>query len=310
MNVEGLPEQLRPILCPIDDWNRSYRLALAFEAKMCGGKLLVCSANLLENQEQRPAARQLLFSFLKYMDSADFAPEVSVTEAQMRTFLADTTIMRRLRTKVKVVEGYEPEAEPEETGIAKSEMTASAEGKMSKPGAASAKAAASNPVENMVDGDPNTYWLAGGKYGGHYPFTVEFETDRDVLVKGLLIMPRQNHRDWEGQVKKYEVYAERKGQWVRLCQGELAASPDAKEILFPEPVTLRRLRIRLLEGFGAKGLSYWDRRAGRGFCMIQEDYADECVSLAEVDFLCDGADAAESVQVDYREGVTASEEIY
>ncbi len=310
MNVEGLPKQLRPILCPIDDWNRSYRLALAFEAKMCGGKLMVCSANLLENQDQRPAARQLLHSFLKYMYSSDFAPEVSVTEAQLKTFLADTAIMRKIQAKVRVVEGYEEEKEQSRTGNEERGMSAVKAAAVEEKMPTAAKAAMSNPVENILNGDPNTYWLAGGKYGGHYPFMLEFETAKAVLVKGLLIMPRQNHRDWEGQVKRYEVYIEQNGQWLKLCEGELAASPDAKEILFPERVILKKLRLRLLEGFGAGNLSYWDRRAGTGFCMVREDYVDECVSLAEVDFLCDEALAEESIRVEYREGITASEEIY
>lgn len=296
MNVEGLPSELRPFLCPIDDWNRGYRLALAFECKMCGGRLLVCSADLFGNLRQRPAARQLLHSFLKYMDSDGFAPEVSVTERQLKTFLADTAIMRRLEAKVRLVESGGLEQNMAQKGVS------------DEKGAAMG---AKYPAENLLDGDPGTYWLAGKRYGGgHYPFTLEFETAETVCLRGLLIMPRQNHRDWEGQVRTYEVLTEQNGQWVKLCGGEMAASPDPKEILFSAEVSLRRLRLKLLEGYGAKNLSYWDKRAETGFCLIQEDYADECVSLAEVDFLCSGAAAGGDVHVEYHESATASEEIY
>ncbi len=295
MNIEGLPGEIQPFLCPIDDWNRSYRLALAFEAELCGGKLLVCSADLLGDHEHRPAARQLLHSFLKYMDSADFAPKVSVTENQLKTFLADTTIMRRTGAKVRITEGYDP-------GRIMYEIA----GKKTP----AAKAAASNPVERLIDGDPNTFWLAGGAYGGSYPFTLEFETPEPVSVKGLLILPRQNHRDWEGQVKSYEVYVIKNGQWDKLCEGKLGASPDAKEILFPERITLTRLRLRLLEGFSARNTGYWDRKADIGFCFVQGEYVDSSVSIAEVDFLCDDFSEGKPLRVTYREGKTDSEEIY
>lgn len=295
MNIEGLPRELRPFLCPIDDWNRSCRLALAFEAEMCGGKLIVCSADLLGNQGQRPAARQLMHSFLKYMASDDFTPKVSVTEDQLKTFLADTTVMRRIGARVRITEGYDP-----------AEIVFETAGKKTP----AAKAAASNPVERLIDGDPNTFWLAGGKYGGSYPFTLEFEVPAPVLVRGLLILPRQNHRDWEGQVRSYEVYINQNGKWDKLCEGELAASPDAKEILFPESVTLTKLKFRLLEGFSARNTGYWDRKADIGFCFVQEDYVDRCVSIAEVDFLCGGSSVEKPIHVEYREGKTDSEEIY
>lgn len=296
MNIEGLSEKLAPILCPIDDWNRSYRLALAFEAKLNGGKLMVCSADLLDDQEHRPAARQLLHSFLRYMDSEDFSPETDVTESQLKTFLADTTVMQRLSADVRITEGYDLKKIAFET----------ADGRKTP----AARAALSNPVSNILDGDPNTFWLAGGSYGGAYPFTLEFEVPEPVSVRGLLLLPRQNHRDWEGQVKRCEIYADQNGQWIKLCERELAASPDAKEILFPESVTLTRLRLRLLEGFGARNLSYWDRRPGVGFCLMREDYVDRSVSLAEVDFLCDGSPAEKSIHINYLEGKTDSEEIY
>ena len=168
----------------------------------------------------------------------------------------------------------------------------------------------SNPVERLIDGDPNTFWLAGDKFGGSYPFTLEFEVPDPVLVRGLLILPRQNHRDWEGQVRSYEVYINQNGKWDKLCEGELAASLDAKEILFPESITLTKLRLRLLEGFSARNTGYWDRKPDIGFCFVQGDYVDRCVSIAEVDFLCDGSAAEKTLRVEYREGKTDSDEIY
>lgn len=278
INMEGLPGELRPFLQPIDDWNRSYPLALAFEAKLNGGKILVCSADLQNNLADRPAAEQLLHSFLNYMGSAEFQPDVVVTEEQMKTFMADTSIMRRLHAEVSVKSSFKDIAAEE------------------------------NPVSNLLDGDPNTYWLAGGIYGGSYPFELEFKVENPVKIKGLQIVPRQNHRDYEGQIKTYAVYGEEKGKWNEICKGKLKASFDPQKILFPKEVELQKLRLCLLDGFGAKNLFYWKEQ--KGFFSKQEDYMDQCASLAEVDFICGKFESEEENAVSYRQGKTASKEIY
>ena len=46
MVLDALPAELRPIIQPIDTWFRAHRLGLAFEARVAGGKLLVCSMDL------------------------------------------------------------------------------------------------------------------------------------------------------------------------------------------------------------------------------------------------------------------------
>ena len=46
MILDGFPSDLKPLIQPIDTWFENRRLALAFEAKTGGGKLLVCSIDL------------------------------------------------------------------------------------------------------------------------------------------------------------------------------------------------------------------------------------------------------------------------
>ena len=57
----------------IDNFERNHKLALAFEAKVGDGRLLVCSGAIF-NQPQSPASRQLLFSMLDYAGSDNFEP--------------------------------------------------------------------------------------------------------------------------------------------------------------------------------------------------------------------------------------------
>jgi len=78
MILDGFPADLRPLIQPIDTWFENRRLALAFESKTGGGKLMVCSVDLKDLQKDRLVSRQLMFSLLKYMNSEAFDPQVDV----------------------------------------------------------------------------------------------------------------------------------------------------------------------------------------------------------------------------------------
>ena len=78
MLMAQLPSEMRPMIEPIDDWNKPRKLGSLFEAKVGKGKLLVCSIDITENLEVRPAARQFRQSLLSYMSSDIFNPMVSV----------------------------------------------------------------------------------------------------------------------------------------------------------------------------------------------------------------------------------------
>lgn len=282
LNIESLPEELEPFVWPIDDWNRSYKLAMAFEAKAYNGKLVVCSADLKNNLENRPAARQLLYSILSYMESDSFAPAVEVMKEHLNSFMFNTTIMKDLGVRVRVTEGC-------------------GDGDNIK-----------FPIENIIDCNPNTYWLSGGRDGGRYPFEIEFSVEQSIEAEGLYVMPRQNHRDAEGAVKNYEVYASMDGtDREKICNGEFKASFDLQKIDFGRKVKLNKLYLRLLEGFGAEDVWYCAR--DKGFYMKRGTYKDGCASLAEVMFICDEsvkASDAGDTKIVYKDVGTASEEIY
>lgn len=78
MHLEDFPESFRPLIQPIDTWFMNRRLAMLFEVKVGKGKLMVCSADLQNDLENRPAAKQLLYSLQRYMLSESFNPSVQV----------------------------------------------------------------------------------------------------------------------------------------------------------------------------------------------------------------------------------------
>jgi hypothetical protein len=74
MHLEDFPKGFTPLIQPIDTWFMNRRLGLLFEAKVGKGRLVVCSADLSNNPDKRPAARQLLYSIQQYMLSDAFHP--------------------------------------------------------------------------------------------------------------------------------------------------------------------------------------------------------------------------------------------
>lgn len=87
MVLDELPLELRPTVQVIDDWFKNRRLGLVLEARLGQGKILLCSVDLRSNLEERPVARQLLHSLLRYMDSKDFAPAVELAPEHFQRIL-------------------------------------------------------------------------------------------------------------------------------------------------------------------------------------------------------------------------------
>lgn len=213
INLDKLPKNLQPIVQPIDDWNRNYKLGAIFEAKIGKGKLLVSSFDLENDLENRIVARQLRRSILDYMSSAKFNPQVSIAPEDFREVLFPTRIMQRLGAKVT---------------------------------------AAGNDANNAIDGDPNTFWLAGNQKDAarkNHEVTIQFPNA--VSFSGLVIMPRQNHRDHEGDIREYQIQTSDDGaNWKDIKRGTLVSTFDPQKINFGQNISARFLKLIPLAGFG------------------------------------------------------------
>jgi hypothetical protein len=238
------------------------------------------------------------------MESDNFNPTVAVTEEQLKTFLFDTTVMKRLNAKVSLIDDTDtpataafPEIEPRRRD--RFDLSA----------------------ENLISGDVNRYWLAGRQYGGSYPFTLEFEVDTPAEIKGLCVMPRQNHRDREGAVNSFEIWTLRDSQslahnWELQVKGTFANSFDMQSVYFDKPLTITKLRLKLIDGFGAEDMYYWYTDPNIGHTFARGAFRDKCASLAQVAFILDDttektvSNNLDNLKIDYAESKTASEEIY
>ncbi len=210
INLKNLPEELIPIVQPIDEWNRSYRLGLVLEAKVGEGSLLLLTADLEKDQEFYPAKRQLLKSLLLYADSSEFCPKCTISREELLSSFADTQVLKRLNAVGKLLE-Y-PDAD----------------------------------VSAALDGNPNTTFCIREKH----PYTLEIAWEKEEELTGLVYMPVQNQREHEGDIREYEVYGLVGSEWKCVAEGEFLSSFEPKTVVFDRELQTNSLRLVAKSGFG------------------------------------------------------------
>ncbi|MBF4471983.1 sugar-binding domain-containing protein [Flavobacterium sp. HJJ] len=78
-----------PIVEMVDNFANNRKLASLFEGSIGSGKLVIASFDLAADLEKRPAAKQLLISILKYMNSESFNPEVIKNPEILKSVLTE-----------------------------------------------------------------------------------------------------------------------------------------------------------------------------------------------------------------------------
>lgn len=211
VNLDRMPKDLAPIVQPIDDWNRNYRLGLVFEARVGRGKFFVSSADLENKLDERIAARQLRRSILEYMASDRFDPKTAIDPAAFRSILFPTRIILRLGALTDV----------------KEQVLA-------------------------FDGDPNTFWIAGDQKSERRNRELVLRFPKAVAFSGFVLMPRQNHRDHEGDIREYSFAISDDGRnWREIKRGEFLSTFDPQTIPFGKTIEARYIKLVSLSGFGA-----------------------------------------------------------
>jgi len=75
--LDETPANYKPMIQTIDNFTRNHKLGMIFETKYGNGSLLVSAIDLL-NLQDKPEARQLYYSILKYVESEHFSPQVEL----------------------------------------------------------------------------------------------------------------------------------------------------------------------------------------------------------------------------------------
>ncbi len=78
INLADFPADYQSPIQPIDTWHISRKLGMLVEANVLGGKLLMTTMDITHDLERRIVARQMRTAILRYMQSADFTPTLTV----------------------------------------------------------------------------------------------------------------------------------------------------------------------------------------------------------------------------------------
>ena len=200
MVLDDLPAGLRPIVQVVPDWFHPQRLGLVFEAKVGKGRLLVTSIDLESDLQDRPVARQMRHSLLRYAASDAFAPKHAVTMDEVRHLVKEPSALERL--------GAEASADSVHPGY---------------------------EAALAIDGDPKTIWHT--RYEPQpdaLPHHFLLDLKKVVPVRGLVYVPRQDQAN--GRIARYAVHVSRDGKaWRKAASGTWPNDAKAKRVPFARP---------------------------------------------------------------------------
>jgi hypothetical protein len=218
LDLDATQAGFRPIVQVMDNFGRNKKLGVLFEARVGKGRLLVCSMNLKDNIDHRPAAKQLLASLYAYLASDKFQPKQELSPKALDNLLAKpTSALSRMGAKVLQADSEDPDH----------------------------RAAAA------IDGDPGTFWhTKWSPASDPMPHEIVIDMGREFDLKGITYLPRQQSS--AGHVAECAVYCGNDPS--NLGDPAVTAKFQDEEALqkidFPQPLKGRYLKFKVLSGIG------------------------------------------------------------
>lgn len=220
----------------IDEWNRNDKMSLLFECRVGNGRLMMTSMNL---EQDTPQAAALKRSILSYMKSDAFAPHGQASWEQIASLFEMNNVMKELDAEIV------PDA------LVQAPSSYIDEGSTFQH--SNSSDATDNSLSACLDGNPQTFMrLTGG-----YPYSFIIRTPKKHSISGILYMPRQNHREHEGELCSYRIEAWVNDTWKRIVQDHLSSSYELKRIAFPQKIYTDRIRFTALDTFTAPRKSHF-----------------------------------------------------
>jgi hypothetical protein len=93
--LDNAPAKYHPIVQVVDNIERNHKLGLIFEFTVGKGRLLVCMSELRSIQD-KPEAKQLYSSILKYMASDKFNPSTPLTASELIRLFSSSVSSRKI----------------------------------------------------------------------------------------------------------------------------------------------------------------------------------------------------------------------
>jgi len=219
VELASFPKELRPMVEPIDDWNRPRRLGLIFEGKVGNGKLLFCAINIGDDLESRPAATQLRRSLLSYMASDDFEPQTPL-DAEL----------------------FEQVIVPVDPGLVERSYASST--------------ANGYEIALAFDNNPETFWHSSWT-GSDYkmPQSLTLDLGKPTTISGIRYQPRLRGNN-NTRVKSYRILvSDDANSWREIAEGVFSNRADLQSVFFNNSQTTQFLRFVITEPFAGQTVS-------------------------------------------------------
>jgi hypothetical protein len=94
--LDNAPKDYFPLVQVVDNFERNHKLGLIFEFAIGKGKLLVCMSDLRSVQD-KPEAKQLYSSILKYMSSGKFDPEQNLSADELNALFSTRVSLKKMK---------------------------------------------------------------------------------------------------------------------------------------------------------------------------------------------------------------------
>jgi hypothetical protein len=107
-------------------------------------------------------------------------------------------------------------------------------------------------ADELIDGDPNTFWSSADARGNgpKPPHEIVISFPEPVAMSGLVLMPRQNQREHQGDLREFSLaLSNDRTNWQEVASGQLASTFDEQTILFPQ-ATAKYVKLTGRSGFG------------------------------------------------------------
>lgn len=244
--MEGMTESLKPVVTAIDDLNRNLPLALILEGRVFNGRLLMVSACLEGNFEERPAAYSLKQALLRYAASDAFAPEAVLEPEWIEKHLFPMLSQEKMGTRY----GFDEDAEVQDP-------------------------------EALNDMNPNRSVMIRRNA---YPITITMSFETTVKAAGLAILPDQKDRMHEGGICRCAVELLENGCWKEVWTGTLQNSSRLQRLQFGKEWETGSMRVTVLSSYGAGEKTVWN--PGKDGWHQEHKAAEAAVQAAAFQVIC------------------------
>lgn len=245
---------IEPLVRVIDDWNRNLPLALLWEAQVEQGRLLMVTADLDGDPEERPAAAALRRALFAYAASPAFAPKGRAECRDVEAQLFPVCRMERItRSALFRYGGGDDGRQDGGTGDA----------------------------SVLIQASPNSFLDVRAK---RFPILLEFSLTEPREVAGLLYVPAQRCRMRDGFPKEYaiELWAGERQEWVCAGRGTFRNSSLSQRALLDGPCRTDRIRLRVLSCYGGDRGPVWTEDAQGYHRVLKQKPARALLSCLHV----------------------------